>query len=239
MTENAFPSRNPADDDSLPGGIKIALRKQLQNTDDMLPAKVIAYDRTTNRAQVQPLIVMITTANEQVQRAQIASVPVAQFGGGDFVISFPLKNGDLGWIKANDRDISLFKQFYTQSAPNTHRMHSFEDAVFIPDTMMKGVTIASEDEENLVIQNLGGTVKIAWWASLLKIIAPRVGIGGTPDANAIVDIQSTTKASIPFPKMTKAQRDAIPSPKDGMFVWLTDPSPHGASSYSSITNTWS
>ncbi|WP_202973956.1 Gp138 family membrane-puncturing spike protein [Fimbriiglobus ruber] len=61
----------------------------------MLPAQVIAYDRTTNRAQVQPLIAVVTTANQVVQRAQ-SSVPVFQYGGGGFVLSFPVMTGDTG-----------------------------------------------------------------------------------------------------------------------------------------------
>lgn len=221
-------SGNPADSNTLPGVLKFALNKFLQHTDDMLPAKILAYDRTTNRAQVQPLIAMVTTAGQVINRAQVASIPVLQPGGGDFVMSFPIKTGDLGWIKANDRDISLFKKTLKNASPNTQRKHMFSDAVFIPDNMLNGTVIAGEDLNNLVIQNLAGTVKIAWWPTLLKIIAPRVGIGGTPNANAILDVQSTTKAFMP-PRMTQSQRDAIPSPTEGMIIWnLTT---HGLSSY--------
>lgn len=223
------PSASPANLNSLEGAMRVVLTKFLQNTDDMLPAKIIAYDRTTNRAQVQPLISVVSTSGRATSRATIASVPVLQLGGGGFVMSFPISPGDLGWIKANDRDISFFKKNYANSAPNTQRKHTFEDAMFIPDSMMRGVTVAGEDANNLVIQNLAGTVKISWWSSLLKIIAPRVGIGGTPDANAIFDVQSTTKAAMPFPRMTEAQRDAIPSPQEGMCIWNLDT--HGVSSY--------
>ncbi|OWK42477.1 hypothetical protein [Fimbriiglobus ruber] len=50
--------------------------------------------------------------------------------------------GDTGWIKANDRDISLFKQTTAASSPNTARLHDFADAMFFPDTLLNGVTIA-------------------------------------------------------------------------------------------------
>lgn len=179
-TKNAPPSRNQAMDGTLIGVLNLFRAKFLQNTDDMLPAKVIAYDRATNRAQVQPLILMVTTENEQVQRAQIASVPVLQIGGGGFVMSFPIKTNDLGWIKANDRDISLFKKNYAQSPPNTQRKHKFADAVFIPDSFMRDVVINGEDEENLVIQTLDGTVRIALWEDKVKITAPEI-ILDTPE----------------------------------------------------------
>lgn len=230
MSDNySPPSRNPADNDTLAGLLRLVLTKFLQGMDDMLPARVIAYDRATNQAQVQPLIQFITTGTQNIARAQIASVPVFQYGGAGFVISFPIQTGDLGWIKANDRDISLFKKTMQESQPNTQRKHSFEDAVFIPDTMLNGVTIDEEDTNNAVFQNYAGTVKIALWSNLIKMIAPGVGIGVTPDANAIFDVQSTIKASMPWPRMTQGQRDAIPSPKEGMAVWnLTT---HGVSTY--------
>ena len=48
-----------------------------------------------------------------------------------------------------------------------------------------------------------------------------VGIGvTTPNANAILDVTSTTKAFMP-PRMTTAQRDAIASPTAGMVVYNT------------------
>jgi len=48
-----------------------------------------------------------------------------------------------------------------------------------------------------------------------------VGIGTTsPNANAILDVTSTTKAFMP-PRMTTAQRDAIASPAAGMVVYNT------------------
>ncbi len=171
---NAPPSRNQAMDGTLFGVLELFRAKFLQSTDDMLPAKVIAYDRATNRAQIQPLIVMVNTLNEQINRAQIASVPVLQIGGGGFVMSFPIKTGDLGWIKANDRDISFFLKTYANSAPNTQRKHSFSDAVFIPDSFMKDVTINEEDDDNLVIQSLDGSVRIALWDNQVKITAPAI-----------------------------------------------------------------
>lgn len=46
------------------------------------------------------------------------------------------------------------------------------------------------------------------------------GIGGSPDANAILDLQSTTKAFLP-PRVTTTQRDNIASPVAGMVIYST------------------
>lgn len=178
MMNIGSPSGSPADDGTFIGLFRFAHDKFLQGVDDMLPARVIAYDRATNMARVQPLISMVTTNNQQVDRAQVASVPVLQLGGGGFVLSFPIKTGDIGWIKANDRDISLFKQSGVNSPPNTQRKHSFEDALFIPDTMLRGITVAPEDQNNVVLQNISGSVRISMSETGIEITTPSFKING-------------------------------------------------------------
>jgi hypothetical protein len=175
MTNLNPPSRDPANDDSLIGTLKNTYKKFLQSTDDMLPAKVVAFDRATNRARVQPLIMVLGTDGGKTTRAQIDSLPVFQIGGGGFGLFFNLHPGDLGWIKANDRDISLFTQTYAEAKPNTLRLHTFSDAVFFPDVMI-GYTISGEDADHCVLQNLSGTVRVAIWQDRVKITAPRTDI---------------------------------------------------------------
>ena len=170
MTDVQEPSIDPANEGDLTGAFRHIINKMLETVDDMLPAKIIAYDRLKNRASVQPLVRVITTSNPTIgiARAQIMSVPVLQIGGGGFVLNFNLKAGDLGWIKANDRDISIFLQGYSDSAPNTLRKHNFADAVFIPD-VMRGWTIAGEDAGNAVLQSLDGNTKISLGAEQMKL----------------------------------------------------------------------
>lgn len=162
------PSRNPANDGDLVGVFREVLRKHLQNTDDMLPARVVSFDRTLNVATVQPLIQMVDTDGNRISRAQVAAIPVLAIGGGNFVLSFPLQAGDMGWVKANDRDISLFLQSYKETAPNTQRMHSFSDAVFIPD-VMHGFSINGEDTSNATLQSVDGTQRLSVASSYVKM----------------------------------------------------------------------
>lgn len=65
----------------------------------------------------------------------------------------------------------------------------------------------------------GGAATVATVWTIDKNGNMAVG-GGTPDANAILDVQSTTKAFAP-PRMTTTQRDAIASPFAGMVVFNT------------------
>ena len=182
---HANPSRDPADDGTLLGMVQAILGKFLQGVDDMLPARVISYDRVKNRATVVPMVKLLTTDNRQLSRAQVASVPVMQFGAGGVVLNLNIEPGDLGWIKANDRDISLVMQAYADNAPNTLRKHDFADGVFIPD-VMHGIVTVSEDAENAVLQTLEGAVRVAIWPDRVKLSAGALSVTIGPD-KIIVD----------------------------------------------------
>lgn len=188
---NSNPSINPADEGTLAGGIQFVFSKLLQNVNGMLPAKVIAFDRNANRVQVQPLIAIVTTDDTTVSRAQLASIPVMVMGGGNFMLNFNLNPGDLGWILANDRDISGFLQSYAESAPNTVRKNSFADAVFIPD-VMRDFTIAEEDAEACVLQSLDGTVKISLSVGKIKLTAATIEL----DGDVIIDNTLTVQGAL-------------------------------------------
>ena len=176
MDNSSQPSVNPADAGDLAGGLRQILKKFLaQSIDDMIPAKVISYDESTNSVRLQPLIQLMATDGALVSRSQL-EVPVFTLGGGDALLRFNLKPDDLGWLHANDRDISLFLQSLDEAAPNTVRMHSFDDGVFFPD-VIRNFTASSEDADALgVLQNKDGTVRVSIFADRLDLNAPAVNI---------------------------------------------------------------
>lgn len=195
----APPSINPADEDTLVGTFQQVFRKFIQGQlDDCLPARVIAYDRDTNRATVQPQIMVGTTDGRSVNRAQIASVTVAAWGGGGFVLSFPIKPGDLGWIKATDRDLSLYMQanMEREELPNTTRMHTFQDGFFLPDTMMRMVVIDPADAERMVLQQLDGATRIALGEGTVDITAPTSVTIDSPTVTITGDLVVDGKADV-------------------------------------------
>lgn len=49
----------------------------------------------------------------------------------------------------------------------------------------------------------------------------RIGTAGTPDASAVLDLNSTSKGLLP-PRMTCAQRNAVASPAAGLTIYNTD-----------------
>lgn len=166
------PNIDPANEGNLGGGLKAALASWLRGeVDDMLPARVVSYDDATNRAVIQPLVMIGTTGGGKVSRARVPNVPVYRFGGGGFFMRFPLQAGDFGWLKANDRDISLVMQAGGgEDWPNTKRLHSFSDAMFFPDAL-KDWVIGAADAAAAVWQSLDGTTAIALGAGSVELRA--------------------------------------------------------------------
>lgn len=177
MTDNVI-STDPASDGSLGGVLKGILDGYMKSVEGQLPAMVTAYDRTRNVATVRPIITLLTTVGKQVPRPPVVEVPVLALGGGGFVINFPVKIGDMGWIEASDRDISLFKQAMREAQPNTHRTHSFSDGRFVPD-VFGAYTINEEDATYaMVISSIDGATRIALSPGKVKITATDVEIVG-------------------------------------------------------------
>lgn len=198
--KNQKPNTDAANEGSMAGQLSAFMRSVLMGVDDMLPATVVSYNDSTNKAVIKPLVMMGTTDGAKVSRATLANIPVFRFGGGGFFMRFPVKPGDFGWIKANDRDISLiFQRGGLEDWPNTERLKSFSDAMFFPDTM-KSWVINGSNANAMVIQSMSGNVCISLHAGkavidtpLLEINSAAVAISGALLTHNGVNIGSTHK----------------------------------------------
>lgn len=166
---------NLTNTDSFPGAILGSFSQMLKETQTMIPAKIIKYDRNSNRAQVQLMLNILGTGGDQTPNAQVNNVPVVLLGGGDFFISYDLAPGDLGFLLATDRDCSLFFQTYEAAAPGVQLIRNFSSSVFIP-SVMNNYTISEEDSGKALIQNKSGTVKISLSQDTITLKAPNVVI---------------------------------------------------------------
>lgn len=147
------------------------LQKMQQGMDGMLPAKVIAATEDRMYAQVKIQIKVVGTNGEVISREPIAKVPVFHIGAGGFVLTFPIKPDSPGWVMASDRDISLYIQSGNEAEPNTARLKSFEDSIFVPDAA-RLFTLAAGEADSVVLQSLDGTAYISISADQVKIKHP-------------------------------------------------------------------
>lgn len=162
MSELQTPNTDQASSNSMGGKMRDVLSRWLRDeVDDMLPAVVTSYDDQANMVTVRPLVMVGTTDGQKVSRSVLPPIPVFRFGGGDFFIRFPIKPGNFGWVKANDRDVSLvIQRGGAEDWPNTTRLHSFSDGMFFPHSL-KDWVLAEEDADAAVFQSLDGVGKLA------------------------------------------------------------------------------
>lgn len=185
--------KTPEDDKSLAAALQFFKRAIGMDMENCLPAIVEAYDRTRNVANVKPLIVMTKRAAnggdlQRVPRTVIPDVPVLSLGAGGFHVSFPVNAGDIGWIFACDRDISVFLQTLTQSpAGRDGPSHLFSDSIFIPD-VFRQYTINGEDAGAMVIQSTDGASRISIRADNIKITTPLKVTLDTPTTELTGDL---------------------------------------------------
>ena len=191
MSDNK-PNTDAANEGSLPGQLDAALKSFFLNQfKGMLPATVVSYNDQTNRAVIKPLVMLGTTSGAKVSRAQVSGIPVYRFGGGGFFMRFPIKAGDFGWIKANDRDISLvFQRGGLEDWPNTTRMHKFSDAMFFPDTFKQWV-ISGENADKAVWQTMDGETCISLGEGEIKHKVGAVSITASASGIALVSPPGT------------------------------------------------
>ena len=122
---------------TLQEAINTAVEMGLRNLSTMIPAKVVKWDATTQKANCQILIKQVTEGEDGERQAEswpvIPDVPVQFFGAGDFRITVPVGVGTIGslifshrsmdkWLAGNGGEVD----------PEFDHDHGLQDAVFLP-----------------------------------------------------------------------------------------------------------
>lgn len=206
MADNiSIPALNPADVGSEAGVLDFMQKKIFSKLEKIAPAKVISYNRTTNRAEVQILPQDITSTGEKLPRRPLVNIPALNLCGGGFVLSFPIQAGDVGWIVAADKDISVFKQLLQEYAPNTYRKHRYDDSFFIPDNL-NGFTIAADDVAAVLLSSLDGTTKISVKNGQVTITAANTIVNATA---ATINAPTTINGDVTVNGTLTASTDVV------------------------------
>lgn len=192
MTDILKPNSEQANSGNLTGITNEFLANWLRNeVDGMVPARVVSYNDQTNRATLHPIVMMGGTDGTKVPRADVSNIPVFRFGGGGMFMRFPIKAGDLGWLAANDNDISLIMQGGgVEDWPNTTRQCKFSDAMFFPDTL-KAWVIDGANLERVVLQTMDGQVCLSLGADGMTLKAGPSTIAITPAGIAMISPPGT------------------------------------------------
>jgi len=101
-----------------------------------LPVKVVSYDpaKQTIKAQitVKAYVQQEDGSTKAVDYPQLEDVPVQFPGGGDQVMTFPIKEGDEGLVSFSSRSVDSWQQSGGDQAPQDAGMNNLSSGFFQP-----------------------------------------------------------------------------------------------------------
>lgn len=174
--------------------------------DDTLDESINA--RNTHVVKVQPLVNMVSSTGETLQRPVIDAT-MLRLVSGRYCVDFPINKGDTGWLIASDRDTFTQKSANSNIDtsknkgainPNTYELHKYRHGFFIPDSWAK-----------LNLKDFSGS-----------LIIGDIGDDGIPDnyitvnrAKGAIDIVSSNSMSISTKRsvIKSTESTVIDSPK--------------------------
>lgn len=130
--------------------------------------KVISFDEGAMRVDVLPLTRYPDEDGYQT-KPQILSVPVAMVCGGGYTFRPVYKSGDIGMVVYLDRDSDATIAGGVEADPNTERLHSGDDAVFIGGILAGNRKVAQFPSGALVMGTNDGSVFLAIGKSGIEI----------------------------------------------------------------------
>lgn len=135
---------------------------------------------------------------------------------------------------ANPHGVTAAQVGNTTAQWNANQLEGNTLNIGTPGAPEDGYTITWDNTAGEFILSAGGggnisNANLTWTGNTTQDLASfylaltggRVGIGGAPDASAVLDLKSTSKG-FRFPEMTTAQRVAIVSPATNLIVWDLD-----------------
>lgn len=122
--------------------------------------KVLAFDEAALTVDVQP-ITRYPDEDTFQTKPPVLAVPVATIYGGGFVIHPVYKAGDIGVVVYLDRDSDAVIAGGAEADPNTERLHSGDDAVFVGGIRTGGNSISGHPAGSLSLGTADGGVYLS------------------------------------------------------------------------------
>ncbi len=181
-----------------------------------LPGKIVKYDESTQKADVQPLIKERYTDESGAQQSRelpvIPSVPVQFPGAGGYRITFPVAVGDTGLIMFAEASLDKWLVSGGTVDPAEERRHDLTDAIFLPGLRDFGHALTSAPTDRATFGKDDGLQ--------IHVDGSKIRIG----SNSPIDLEKAVCGDTLWNYLTSLA---------GLVAWLathTHPTPAGASS---------
>jgi len=132
----------------------------LKNLHTMLPGIVQSFDPVTQTASVQPAIQRVFNEKGAVGLPVCVDVPVCFPGGGDFYLTFPVKQGDECILIFSERCIDFWHMNGGLQLPAEYRLHDLSDAFAVVGVNSQPKKLPSFNAADVELRDRDRTVRV-------------------------------------------------------------------------------
>lgn len=170
---------------SLADAVKAAIQYNLSNIHTAMPAQIVSYDFTTQKASVQPTVNKQWTDGSTSKMPIINEVPVIFPSAGGASVSFPVLAGDTCLLVVCERSITEWLLAGGLANPADPRKLDLTDAVCIPGLIPFNGTFPNRDNNTDFIIEYAGSSIIITQLGAIKINTATTLALGTPAVELI------------------------------------------------------
>lgn len=112
--------------------IQTALKRFQGELHTSIPAEIVTYDRGTQKASVQPVLLRKTVTGQTFKFPVITNVPCRFERSSKFSLTYELRPGDSGLLIISERSLDVWLNRGGIVDPLDPRKHDINDCIFLP-----------------------------------------------------------------------------------------------------------
>lgn len=176
--------------------LNIIIANKIADMQICMPAKILEYDYTTQKAKVQPALNQKYNNGEVINFPVICNVPVMQPSSGGASITFPVKKNDNVLLVFSQRSLEEWLSNGEQVTPDDPRQNDLTDAIALLGLNPFNKISPAENNEDLLVKYEGSEVKLKP-LSEIDVISTTVNIIGSNE----IKLNSSTEIKLESPEI--------------------------------------
>jgi len=179
---------------TMTDAIRQAVLYQIGNIHTALPAAIVSYDFTKQKAVVQPLLNKAWSDGTVTPMPKLENVPVIFPRAGGASLNFPVIEGDTCLLVFIERSTDLWRTIGGQVTPDDNRKFDLSDAVAIMGLFPFSENSQATNNTDLVLTYNGSSFRIKQNGDVVINTSGKVAIGNS--TTEVLDILSQLLADL-------------------------------------------
>jgi phage baseplate assembly protein gpV len=186
--------------------LNIIIANKIADMHICMPAKILEYDYTKQKAKVQPALNQKYNDGEVIELPAIYNVPVIHPASGGASITFPVNVNDTVLLVFSEKSLEEWLSNGEQVTPDDPRQNNLTDAIALLGLNPFSKTSPAENNEDLLLSYSGSKIRFKNKGShLLEIESENIEIIGAKE----IKLNSSTEVKIVSPTEIKIEAPEI------------------------------